>query len=120
MNISSGAADYGANKVVILFVRPDVVSGLFTLANFDEVEPNGLFSPCAADCDSIVQYPYLERDSERPRAVLGLFDVSARLHVLSDVLTSSVPMKKLRRITGDLEASFFVTCFWGKVRRRMT
>lgn len=62
VNISSGAAHtggiigahYAASKVVIFFTRPDVVSGLFTLANFDEVEPSGVFSPCAAGCGSIV------------------------------------------------------------------
>jgi hypothetical protein len=30
-------------EVVIFFGEPDVLSGLFTLANFDEVEPNGVF-----------------------------------------------------------------------------
>jgi len=106
-------------EVVIFFARPDVVSGLFTLANFDEVEPNGVFSPFAAGCGSIVQYPYLERDSERPRAVLGLFDVSARPHVPSDAFTFSVPMSKFRRMIENMEASFLVTPSWGKVSRRM-
>ena len=106
-------------EVVIFFARPDVVSGLFTLANFDEVEPNGVFSPFAAGCGSIVQYPYLERDSERPRAVLGLFDVSARPHVLSDVFTFSVSMNKFRRMIENMQESFLVTPSWGKVRKRM-
>ena len=106
-------------EVVIFFARPDVISGLFTLANFDEAEPNGVFSPFAAGCGSIVQYPYLERDSERPRAVLGLFDVSARPHVLTDVFTFSVPMQKFRRMIENVEASFLVTSSWGKVRKRM-
>jgi len=78
-----------------------------------------VFSPFAAGCGSIVQYPYLERDSERPRAVLGLFDVSARPHVLSDAFTFSVPMSKFRRMIENMEASFLVTPSWGKVSRRM-
>jgi hypothetical protein len=106
-------------EVVIFFAPPDVISGLFTLANFDEIEPNGVFSPFAAGCGSIVQYPYLERNSERPRAVLGLFDVSARPHVLSDVFTFSVPMKKFRRMIENMEASFLVTSSWEKVKKRM-
>ena len=106
-------------EVVIFFAPPDVVSGLFTLANFDEVEANGVFSPFAAGCGSIVQYPHLERDSERPRAVLGLFDVSARPHVLSDVFTFSVPINKFRRMIENMEASFLTTSSWGRVSRRM-
>ena len=64
--------------VVIFFAKADVLSGLFTLANYDEVEPNGVIAPFGAGCSTIVMYPYLERDADRPRAVLGMFDVSAR------------------------------------------
>jgi hypothetical protein len=106
-------------EVVVFFARPDVVSGLFTLANFDEVEANGVFSPFAAGCGSIVQYPYMEKDSERPRAVLGLFDVSARAHVLSDIFTFSVPMNKFRRMIENMDDSFLITPSWATVSRRI-
>jgi len=81
-------------EVVTFFARPDVLSGLFTLANFDLAEPNGVFTPFGAGCASIIQYPYLERQSDSPRAVLGLFDVTARPLVGDDILTFSVPMKR--------------------------
>jgi len=64
--------------VVIFFANPDVLSGLFTLANFDIGDPNGAFSPFSSGCGSIVQYPYLEKESDCPKAVVGMFDVSAR------------------------------------------
>jgi len=54
-------------EVVIFFVLPDVLSGLFTLANYDQAEANGVFCPMGSGCSSIVQYPYLERNAERPR-----------------------------------------------------
>lgn len=78
-------------EVVIFFARPDVLSGLFTLANFDQVEPNSTFAPFGPGCGSIVHYPYLEKDSARPRAVIGMFDPSARKCVAADILTFSVP-----------------------------
>jgi uncharacterized protein (DUF169 family) len=34
--------------VVIFFARADVLSGLFTLANFDQTEPNGTITPFGA------------------------------------------------------------------------
>jgi len=86
---------------------------------FDEAEPNGVFSPSASGCASIVQYPHLEGESERPRAVLGLFDVSARAHVQSDVFTFSVPMDKFRQMIEHMEESFLATHSWTKLGRRM-
>ena len=50
--------------VVIFFAKPDVLSGLFTLANFDQTDPNGTITPFAAGCGSIIHYPYLESMTE--------------------------------------------------------
>jgi hypothetical protein len=104
---------------VIFFATPDVLSGLFTLANYDEAEPNGVFCPFSAGCGSIVQYPYLERDSVRPRAVLGMFDVSARPYVPKETLTFAVPMNKFISMIGNMKESFLITRTWDKVKRRM-
>jgi hypothetical protein len=106
-------------EVVIFFAQPDVLSGLFTLANFDEAEPNGVFAPFSAGCGSIVQYPYLEGKSKRPRGVIGLFDVSARPFVPAGVLTFSAPMNKFTRMVDNMEESFLITGSWRKVRKRI-
>jgi uncharacterized protein (DUF169 family) len=106
-------------KVVIFFSPPDVLSGLFTLANFDELDPNGVFAPFAAGCGSIVQYPYLEKDSSHPRGVLGMFDVSARPCVSEQVLTFSVPISKFLRMIDNMDESFLITTSWGEVSKRI-
>ena len=74
--------------VVVFFARPDVLSGLFTLANYDEAEANGVFVPFGSGCSTIVHYPLLEKDAVRPRAVLGQFDVSGRPFVPENKLHS--------------------------------
>ncbi|NIM97660.1 MAG: hypothetical protein GTO24_06140 [candidate division Zixibacteria bacterium] len=107
-------------EVVIFFAPPDVLSGLFTLASFDEVDPHGVFVPFSAGCGSIVQYPYLEKDSHRPRAVLGMFDVSARPCVPENVLTFAVPMNKFLRMINNTEESFLITASWTKVNQRIS
>jgi hypothetical protein len=89
------------------------LSGLFTLANFDEAKPNGVFCPFSAGCGSIVQYPYLENGSSRPRAVIGMFDVSARPYVPKETLTFAVPMNKFIRMVNNREESFLITRSWG-------
>jgi uncharacterized protein (DUF169 family) len=108
-----------APEVVIFFASPDVLSGLFTLANFDEAEPNGVHCPFSAGCGSIVQYPYLERQAARPRAILGMFDVSARPHVPRETLSFSVPMEKFSTMIENMAESFLITLSWKKVRQRI-
>lgn len=105
--------------VAIFFARPDVLSGLFTLANFDVGDPNGVFCPFSAGCGSIVEYPYLENGSEYPRAVLGIFDVSARPFVPEDVLSFSVPMNKFITMVENIEESFLITESWEKIKKRL-
>ena len=111
------AADEPA--VVIFFAKPDVLAGLFTLSNYDEVEQNGVITPFGAGCSSIVMYPYLERDSQRPRALLGIFDVSARPFVPAETLTFAAPMNKFTRMIDNMDESFLITSSWEKVRKRI-
>jgi uncharacterized protein (DUF169 family) len=105
--------------VVIFFAKPDVLSGLFTLANFDQTEPNSTFTPFGAGCGAIVHYPYLEKDSERPRAVIGMFDPSARPCVPKDTLSFAVPMIKFEKMIDYMEESFLITDTWKTVRNRI-
>ena len=106
-------------EVVIFFAQPDVLSGLFTLANFDESQPEGVFVPMGSGCSSIVSYPYLEKDSPHPRAVIGMFDPSARPYMPKDVLSFSVPMKKFITMIGNMEESFLITDTWNKLQKRI-
>jgi uncharacterized protein (DUF169 family) len=106
-------------EVVIFFSPPDVLSGLFTLTNFDEAEPNGIFTPFSAGCGTIVQYPYLEKNSTRPRGVLGMFDVSARPFVPKETLTLALPMNKFQTMIENMEESFLITASWNKVKARI-
>jgi len=105
--------------VVIFFAIPDVLSGLFTLANFDQTEPNGTFTPFGAGCGSIVHYPYHEIKSQRPRAVIGMFDPSARPCVPGNVLTFALPMLRFEKMINYMEESFLVTETWKNVMKRM-
>jgi hypothetical protein len=105
--------------VAIFFAPPDVLSGLFTLANFDEPQPNGVIAPFCAGCASIVDFPLKELKSSEPRAVLGMFDVSARPCVHSNVLTFAVPWTKYVRMVDNMKESFLITKSWNKVRARI-
>jgi hypothetical protein len=106
-------------EIAIFFATPDVLSGLYTLANYDEYEANAVIAPMGSGCSSIVQNPYRELESAHPRALLGMFDVSARPYVPADVLTLAVPWPKLVSMIENMPESFLITGSWDKVRRRM-
>ena len=106
-------------EVVVFYARPDVLAGLFTLASYDEAEQNMVIAPFGSGCASIVQYPYLEIKSAKPRAVIGMFDVSARPFVPADVLTFAAPMSKFKRMVDNMEESFLITPSWAQVQKRI-
>jgi uncharacterized protein (DUF169 family) len=106
-------------QVVIFFTKPDVLSGLYNLANFDTADPNAVVAPWGSGCSSIIQDPYLENESANPRAVIGMFDTSARPFVATDELTFSVPISKLASMVENMEESFLITPTWKVIQKRI-
>ncbi len=104
---------------VIFFAKPDVLSGLFTLANFDQPNGDGVITPFSSGCGAIIYQPYMQKDKENPKAVLGMFDASARPCVPKDVLSFAVPMKKFETMTGNMDESFLITATWETVKNRI-
>ena len=104
---------------VIFFAIPDVLSGLFTLANFDRVDGQGVISPFGSGCSSIVYHPYFENEKEDPKAVIGMFDVSARPCVSQNTLTFSIPLKKFEKMVSYMDESFLITPSWETVKKRL-
>jgi hypothetical protein len=104
---------------VIFFATPDVLSGLFTLANFDLADPYGVVAPFGAGCASILYFPYAEAKADAPRCVLGMFDVSARPHVPSGELTFTVPINRFRSMVAGMDESFLITASWNAVSKRL-
>ena len=104
---------------VVFVASPEVVSGLFTLSNFEEAEPFGVIAPFGAGCAAVVQYPYLEQQAEKPRCVLGMFDPSARPFVPKDAVGFSIPMRKFARMVENMDESFLTTRTWDAIRKRI-
>jgi Uncharacterised ArCR, COG2043 len=105
--------------VVFFLASPDVLAGLFTLANYDREDVNGAIAPFGAGCSTIVHYPYLERNAAQPRAVIGMLDVSARPCVHANTVSFAVPMVRLQQMVANMEESFLITSSWRKVSRRI-
>ncbi len=106
-------------EVVIFFGKPDVISGLFMLANYDFVGNAGVISPFSSGCGSVILHPYLEKDKDKPRSVIGMFDPSARPCVNRDELTFSTPFSRLKQLIDYMEESFLITKTWSHINQRI-
>jgi uncharacterized protein (DUF169 family) len=106
-------------EVVIFFAKPDVLAGLFTLAGYDSEDLNGTIAPFGSGCASIVQYPLAESKKDKPKAVIGMFDVSARPYVQENVLSFAIPFKRFEEMISFMEESFLSTNSWEKVKKRI-
>ncbi len=104
---------------VIFFAAPDVLSGLFALANFDRSDPYGVITPMGSGCASIISYPFIEASSDNPRCVLGMFDVSACPCVPENKLTFTMPMRRFEQMVANMDESFLITKSWNLVKERI-
>ncbi len=104
---------------VVFFAEPDVSSGLFTLANFRGTKPCSVITPFSAGCGSIIRFPLMEGRSRHPRAVIGLFDPSARPWAGENILTFAAPIKKFAEMVEDMDESFLITPTWDRILKRI-
>ena len=103
----------------IFFAIPDVLAGLFTLANYDRADPFGVISPMGSGCASIISYPLEEAQSEQTHCILGMFDVSARPHMAAGKMSFALPMQRLEQMAFNMDESFLTTKSWDLVRKRL-
>jgi hypothetical protein len=71
-------------------------------------------------CGTIIHYPYLESLSDKPRAIIGMFDPSARPCVPENTLTFAVAMNRFEQMIGSMDESFLITETWTTVKTRLT
>lgn len=106
-------------EIVVFFVTPDILSGLFTLVNYALERTDAVHTPFGSGCGAILTYPLKEVVREQPRAVLGMFDVSARPMVEKDILTLAMPYSVFLKILENVSGSFLETESWEKVHQRI-
>ncbi len=103
-------------KIVIFFANPNQLSALTILANYGRGDNQNVIMPYAAGCQTACLYPFQEAAAEKPRAVVGLTDLSARLAVkkqLGDnLLTFAVPFTMFKEMEANVQGSFLERGLW--------
>jgi uncharacterized protein (DUF169 family) len=106
-------------EVVVFFASPDTLSGLFALTNYALEQTDAVYAPFGSGCGVILTYPLKEAVRDQPRAVLGMFDVSARPMVEKDILTLAMPCSVFLNLLENVSGSFLETESWKKVLGRI-
>ena len=66
-----------------------------------------------------ITFYYSDNDVGAARAVIGMFDPSARPCVSRETLTFAVPMKRFEKMIGYMEESFLITETWTTIKKRL-
>ncbi|HWR08524.1 DUF169 domain-containing protein [Sporomusa sp.] len=106
-------------KVVVFYANPDQLTALVVLANYGRPGYDNVVAPFAAGCMSACLLAWNEASKERPRAVIGMLDISARPHIDADLLSFSMPYAMLREMEDNIPGSFLDKHEWNKVAERI-
>ena len=106
-------------QVVAFFANPDQISGLVNLLCFSLEDWNSVSTPFGAACTTLVTFPFKEIGKEKPKAILGGFDISARPFVESDFMSLAMPAKVFAKILADMDDAFLETKSWQRVLKRI-
>lgn len=108
-------------QTVVFLVNPDQLSALVVLANYGRESCDNVVIPMGAGCQQIGILPYKEAESDLPRAVVGLTDLSARKFtnraVGRDILSFTVPYAMFREMEENVEGSFLYRDTWADVMK---
>ncbi|SFM59345.1 DUF169 domain-containing protein [Thermodesulforhabdus norvegica] len=108
-------------RVVVFTAGPHQLAALIILANYNRKGIENVIVPYAAGCQTIGIFAYREAESEHPRAVMGLTDISARNYVrrhLGDhVFTLALPWKLFQEMEANLKGSFVERNTWKELMR---
>jgi uncharacterized protein (DUF169 family) len=106
-------------QTVIFFADPDQLSALTVLANYGREDNESVIIPWAAACQTIGIYPYREAKNGKQRAVVGLTDLSARVHMnrqlAPNLMTFAVPLAMFDEMEKNVEGSFLGRHTWQNI-----
>ncbi|UCZ55703.1 DUF169 domain-containing protein [Desulfurispirillum indicum] len=105
--------------VVTIFCNADQLSALVVLCNSFQEGIDNVMSPFGAGCQSMGLLAYHQLAAERPKAIIGLFDITARNTLKGslgeNLLSFSVPYSLFVRMEEEADGSFLARKPWQKL-----
>jgi len=117
-------SEKGKPAIVVFLADMDQFSALVILANYSRDCNENVIVPMASGCQCIGIYPLRESLRERPRAVVGLVDISARVHLKrqlkDDVISFAVPFTMFEEMEENIPGSFLERGSWKQLMNLKT
>ncbi len=104
--------------MVLVFANADQISALVTMLGSHNGEALNTLAPFGAACHSIV-YAVDQMEKEKPKAIMGLFDISQRREALADSLSLTMPYALWAGLSDDLDKSCLTTHAWKEIEKRL-
>ncbi len=105
---------------VLFFVNADQLSALVFLSHYDAPGSNDrVLAPFASACMALVTLPLKMARKNEQKAVIGLFDISARTRMPNDLLSFALPYSFLKKLAVFLPESFVITHNWNTIKERL-
>jgi uncharacterized protein (DUF169 family) len=100
---------------VSFLVDPDRLTALVILSNYDRPDLENVAIPWVAACQTVGLLGFREAESENPRGLVGLVDISARKYLGArgrNTLSFTVPFRRFMQMEGFVEGSFLEGDTW--------
>lgn len=105
-------------RVVIFLANPDQLTALVVLASYERDRYENVIAPFGSACQHIGIITYHEGELEKPRAVIGLTDITIRKMFDKDILSFSIPYKMYLEMEDNVAESFLKEHGWENILKR--
>ena len=103
---------------IVFLVNADQMSGLATLANYDNDRQDNVRMLFGAGCMQSVLYGLNEGENGK-NCYVGLTDPSARKCIAADILSFSIPYCRFLEMEENVSGSFLETDTWKMIMKRI-
>lgn len=104
---------------IIFLVNADQLSGLVTLANYDQATQDNVSIRFASGCGQAVLYPLAAEEAGHNTCYIGMTDPSARKVISGDQLSFSIPYTRFLEMEKEAADSFLTTDTWEIIKGRI-
>ena len=106
-------------EMIVFLVNADQLSGLATLANYDQPTQDNVKLNFGSGCVQAIRYALAASRDGKSDCFIGLTDPSARKCIDKNLMSFSIPYRKFLEMEGNVENCFLITDTWKKISDRI-